>query len=393
MFFPRQILPALENELHTNEITVLTGMRQVGKTTLLKYLYEKIPSSNKVFLDAENPLHRKVFEEENYDAIWHNLASFNVKSGEKAHIFIDEVQKMPSLASALKYLYDHYQTKFFLTGSSSFYLKNLFPESLAGRKIVFELFPLTFSEFLVFRGKNPPPAMTFSKKSQSKNEVAYQLLRKDYDEYLSFGGFPKVVLEGSPERKKLLLEEIFTSYFENDVKSLADFKESSKIRDLILILPSRIGSKVEIAKISSELSVSRGTVYSYLEFLEKTYFISLLPKHSASYDRAAAGSKKVFLCDCGLAQRLGQISAGQALENSVFQNLRPQHQLAYYTGASGGEIDFIVDGRIALEVKLTASQRDLANLKRSAQALGAKEAYLATLALSPLADTIPATEL
>lgn len=368
-------------------------MRQVGKTTLLKHLFETVSSSNKVCLDAENPLHRRIFEEENYDNIWHNLTRFNIKNTEKAYIFIDEVQKMSSSINAIKYLFDHYNIKFFLTGSSSFYLKNLFPESMAGRKIVFELFPLTFSEFLTFKGKNPPPIKEFSEKATAKNEISYNLLRKDYDEYMSSGGFPKVVLERSFQRKKLLLEEVFTSYFEIDIKSLADFKDSSKIRNLILLLPNRISSKLDIAKISSELSISRDTVYSYLEFLEKTYFINLIPKHSASIDRSAAGSKKFFLCDCGLAQMLGQISVGQALENSVFQNLRPHYSLTYYSGKSGGEIDFILNNQTALEVKVSASPQDIRNLERSAQAAGIKTSYLATLNFSHMENTIPVTDI
>jgi predicted AAA+ superfamily ATPase len=116
-------------------------LRPAGKTTLLRHLYGLTPSKNKAFFDFENSLETKVFEEENFNAIWDNLANYGVNKGKKAYIFIDEIQNLPIISRVVKYLYDHYETKFFLTGSSSFYLKNLFPESLAGRKFVFELFP------------------------------------------------------------------------------------------------------------------------------------------------------------------------------------------------------------------------------------------------------------
>src|SRR6266542_2062468 len=118
MLFERQIFRKLKGEINTKEITVITGMRRVGKTTALRYLYDLVESKNKVLLDLENPINRKVFEEENYDS-------------QKAYIFLDEVQNLPELSRVAKYLYDHFDIKFVLTGSSSYYLRNLFPESLA----------------------------------------------------------------------------------------------------------------------------------------------------------------------------------------------------------------------------------------------------------------------
>ena len=335
-FYPRLILPRLEKELQTPEITVITGMRQVGKTTLLDHLFSQIKSSNKVKLDFENPLNRKIFEEEDYDAIWNNLAIFGVNNKTKAYILLDEVQHSPSIGSVVKYLRDHYDVKFILTGSSSYYLKNLFPESMDGRKLIFEVYPLTFSEFLVFKGVTPGRLPSFHEKATSKNNISYSKLLPLYQEYLEYGGFPKVVLQQDQERKKALLSEVFTSYYENDVKTLADFKDTTKLRDLILLLIPRVGSRIEVTKLATSLGVSRETVYSYLSFLEKTYFIFLLSKFSGSIDRQAAGTQKLFLCDVGMLNNLGKASEGQLLEQAVFQNLHLEHALHFYNkdGAS-----------------------------------------------------------
>ena len=189
------------------------------------------------------------------------------------------------------------------------------------------------------------------------------------------------------------MEEIFKSYFEKDVKSLAEFKDLGKLRDLILLLVPRLASKIEISKLASEIKVSRETIYNYLAFLEKTYFISLLPRFSKSLDRQAAGRKKMFFCDTGLANFLGKASLGQLFENSVFQNLRPRSKLHYYSKNSRSEIDFVVNERIALEAKTSASRRDLNCLKRTSDKLQLKESYLVILNFNPEEKVVLATDL
>lgn len=392
MIYPRDIFPKLEAELKKRENTVITGMRRVGKTIILQHLFSQVKTNNKVILDLENPIYRKVFEEENYDAIWNNLTTFGIQNTKKAFIFLDEAQNLPKISQAVKYLSDHWDVKFVLTGSSSYYLKGLFPESMAGRKLVFEVFPLTFSEFLTFKGINPNIAKSFSQKALAKNRIAYQRLIPYYKEYAEFGGFPGIVLEADHARKKALLLEIFKSYFEQDVKTLADFKDTSKLRDLILLLIPRIGSQIEIAKLADSLALSRETIYSYLAFLEHTYFIAPLSKFTGSIDRQAAGSKKLYLCDGGLANTLGKISEGQIFEQSVFQTLRPYHTFNFYR-RNGSEIDFIVDKKAALEVKTTASRRDIAHLKARAQALKIAEYYVISNTFSSEKEVILATDL
>ncbi len=392
MFYPRLLLPKLEQELYTKENTIITGMRQVGKTSLLEHLFSLIKSDNKIIFDFENPLNRKIFEEEDYNAIWNNLKPLGVTNEKKAYIFLDEVQHLKSIGSIAKYLSDHWDVKFFLTGSSSYYLKNLFSESMSGRKIIFEVYPLTFSEFLVFKGVKREQMSSFLERAQSKNHISYKKLLPYYLEYLEYGGFPKVVLTDSPDRKRGLLSDIFTSYFEIDVQSLADFKESSKLRDLILLLIPRVGSKIEITKLAQSLGISRETVYAYLSFLKNTYFISLLSKFSASIDRQAAGMQKLYLCDSGMANFLGKTSEGALLEQSVFQNLYPTHSLNFYNkGVS--EIDFIVDEKIALEVKTSVGRRDISNLKKRTESIKITDRYVVTKEYSQEKETVLVTDL
>jgi len=174
IFIKRRLLDQIKPFIQSPEIIVITGMRRVGKTTLLRMLYEKIESANKVFIDLENLLNRKLFQEDDFNNIWNNLKPLGISKADRAYIFIDEIQLQPEIVHALKYLHDHYNVKFFASGSSSFYLKNLFPESLAGRKIIFELFPLDFHEFLRFRDIDLEFTSTLGQLTGFINKVRYE---------------------------------------------------------------------------------------------------------------------------------------------------------------------------------------------------------------------------
>src|SRR3989344_6577030 len=173
MIYKRRIYERLIKEIHTKQMVVVTGMRRVGKTTLLKQIYEEIGSENKAYLDLEDPVQRKVFETGNYEAVWNSLAQYRVSPVPRPYIFVDEIQNVKQFPSVAKYLYDHYDVKFFVTGSSSYYLKNLFSESLAGRKLIFELYPLDFEEFLIFKEVKKPFYRSILMTTKYKNKIQH----------------------------------------------------------------------------------------------------------------------------------------------------------------------------------------------------------------------------
>jgi hypothetical protein len=299
---------------------------------------------------------------------------------------------MPAIVPIIKYLYDHYDVKFILTGSSSFYLKNLFPESLSGRKIVFELFPLDFEEFLIFKGKEREFSRDFHSKDSYKSEIRHERTKNDFEEYLHFGGFPGIVLTEDESRKKALLSDIFTSYFEKDIRQMADFKNMTAFRNLLMLLMQRVGSLLDITKLSSEAGISRDTVYSYLAFLEGTYFISLIRPYSKNVDREVSGRRKVFLCDNGFLSLFSKVSQGSLLENAVYNNLRKYGDINYYQRRSGVEIDFILpEHSLALEVKNTGTNHDLRKLEKLAASIGMENHFLISQNYAGLDNAIPAS--
>lgn len=360
MIKPRSIYKSIKPYFDSPEAIIITGMRRTGKTTLLNFIFDQIETKNKILLDLENPLNRRYFEEENYERIKISFEVLGIDFFHKSFIFLDEIQFVKNLPSVVKYFIDHYKVKFFLTGSASFYLKNLFTESLAGRKYIFELFPLTFSEFLLFKESS----LKIPKVTSEITKTNFEAISPLYEEYILFGGFPGVVLKTSAEEKRRALEEIFTSFFQLEILQLGDFRKNEVIRDLILLMIQRLGSKIDIQKISRELGISRSTLYEYLVFLEGTFFLKTIRPFTKRKNSEIRKMPKVYLCDSGLASHLVKPNPGVLFENTIFQNLRQKGELNYYQKKSGIEIDFILDKIIAYEAKLTPQPSDIKKLKR-----------------------------
>ncbi len=334
---------------HKNAL-IITGMRQVGKTTLIKQLFGEVDSP-KLWYDFENPLDMLPFEDINFDAVYERLKhEAGVTKGKRLYVFIDEIQNFPDITRIMKYHIDKYNVKYIVTGSSNYYLKNLFPESLSGRKFLFVLRPLNFREYLFFTDKsgevssrkkidiNPPYPLADYKKYDS-----------DYDLYLEFGGFPEVVLTGDKDTKIMILKNIFASFFEKDIKILSDIKDIREMRDLILLLVPRTGNMIDITRISGELGINRVKVYNYLELLQGVFFIKLVPKFSGSIDRSVAGGKKVYFEDTGLLNIIGKVNAGQLFENAAANQLGHYGDLSFFNKRGESEIDFILNKEMALK--------------------------------------------
>ncbi len=363
---------------HKNAL-IVTGMRQVGKTTLMKQIYDELVGVPKLWFDFDNPFDQKVFEEIDYRTIYARLESLSGGKKERLFVFLDEIQNFPEVTKIMKVLMDHYQVKFIVTGSSSFYLKNLFPESLTGRKFLYELPPLQFKEFLYFRDKIPFSDVeneNLEKKLKGPKAIDAIPLTQDYDEYLHFGGFPEVVITPGQEIKRQILKNILSSFFEKDLKLLSDYKDIKDLRDLILLLVPRVGSMLDISKLSSELAIDRGKVYSYLEFLQSTFFLRLLPKYSKSIDRSVAGGKKVYFTDTGLLTTIGPVNDGQLFENAVINQLSSYGELSFFNKRNTAEIDAILDKKIAFEVKLRGTESDVKEIKKLAKTLELQKAFV-----------------
>jgi len=359
MFINRKIYPELLKHAQTPLVTVLTGMRRTGKTTLVKQLLLDLKNKNSIYLDFQRLDIRELFEEKNYEVIRKNMIAQNL-SPENMVIVIDEIQLAPDAPSAIKYLYDTYGIKFIVTGSSSYYLKNLFSESLSGRKKIFELYPLDFGEFLAFK------KIAFKRsdwKTKDFDKPIYDRLSSYYEEFIRFGGFPQVVLALFEKEKIDELKDIMSSYVNIDIKTLADFADERNIYSLIKLLANRIGNKIDYSKLSRLIGLSRPTVKNYIYFFEKTYLIQTIGVHTSSIDREIVKTRKLYFCDTGLANVLSEINSGAQFENTAFNQLSRIGQVQYYSLKNGNEIDFILDEKLAIESKETPIEDDLRKLE------------------------------
>ena len=373
--YPRYLFPALKEALSDDRAVVITGMRRVGKTTSLHWLLDQVPSSNKIYLDLERLDQRAVFQESNYDLVINFLRNRGMDSAQPMTVALDEIQYVPNLPSVVKYLADNFPIKFLLTGSSSFYLKNYFTESLAGRKIVFEMFPLTFGEFLGFRGITYQPREQFV--DMRFDPYEFERLKDHYEDYLLYGGLPSVVLEERPSARKDILNDIFSSYINIDVRTLADFQKIGELQQLLRVLALRIGNKVDVTKLASVVGVSRPTLLQFLEFLEKTYVIARIPAYAGG-DKPAALGKKLYFCDNGIASILAQVSEGALFENAIHNQLARYGELAYLAKGSEYEVDFVLKHKnpVAFEVKYHPTSSDSEKLNRIAEKHGLKQRWV-----------------
>lgn len=364
MIFIREICEELKKHSNHKQITVITGMRRTGKTTLIKWLLEQTPSKNKLYIDLERIDNRELFDVKNYDAITASLTRRGLSFTEKVYLALDEIQLTPNIASAIKYLYDTYDIKFFITGSSSYYLKNLFSESLAGRKKIFELYPLSFGEFLQFKHISFQP-LSFLDVSFLSDE--YDRLAEYYEEYIQFGGFPEVVLASSSDDKRDLIADVVSSYVNIDIKTLADFRSQHDIYSLMKMLASRVGSRLDYSKLSRLSGIPRVALQNYIDLFEKTYLIARISVVSKNSDREIVKAKKLYFSDTGILNHLADVSSGAQFENTVFNQLRAKGEVAYYALKTGDEIDFILDRSTALEVKESPIDQDKRTLERLAK--------------------------
>lgn len=372
--FKRALYEELEAHLAEHAVTVIVGMRRTGKTTALKYLLEKVPHSNKIYLDLERIEYRRIFAHGSFTEMQADLEFLGLRFSEAAVIALDEVQLMPDVVSFIKYYHDHFPVKFLLSGSSSYYLRNRITESLSGRKRIFELYPLDFQEFLAFKGADASNLQ--SQRLQPFRPLVFSQYQHLYEEYIRYGGLPQVVLAETPRQKEQILQDILNSYLELDVKILSDFSVIDDLFRLVTLLASRIGNKLDYQKLSILLGLNRHKVRDYIQLFEATYFLHLVPPFSDNPDRSIALQPKVYLADNGLVHQLAQIGSGAAFENAVANQLIRLGRLQYYQKKTGQEIDFILDQKTAIEVKETPGPFDVKSLRRRAALLGLSESIV-----------------
>lgn len=364
----RSLLNQLQKHLSSPEITLIVGPRQAGKTTLMEILRDDLVEKGEktLFLNldfnADSPF---------FDSQEKLLQRISYEMGEdKGYVFIDEIQRKEDAGLFLKGLYDmKLPYKFIVSGSGSIELKEKIHESLPGRKKLFELTTLTFEEFVAYKTD-----YKHIKEGESFAELAifFDLFKEKaaqyLEEYLNFGGYPKVVLAKTYEEKQAAIADIYQSFLEKDMSFLLNIQKTESLTALLRVLASQIGNLVNLAELSNTLGISVQTVKDYLWYLEKTYIISKVTPYFKNTRKEITKSPIYYFVDLGLrnfaANQFGHgafDTTGFLFENFVFNNLKGHLKLTptsvhFWRTKDRAEVDFILNtGRevIPIEVKYT----------------------------------------
>jgi predicted AAA+ superfamily ATPase len=290
MLVKRTLLEKIHHFIDGPELIVITGMRQVGKTSLIRLLLEDLPSDLPSFyFDLENMNLLEVCDK-GPDAFVAYLKLLGADFSRRMVVAIDEIQYLKNPSNLLKLLHDHHPAiKLIVSGSSSLEIRSKFSDSLAGRKALFELDTLSFSEFLLFRDEKAlrvreNSGTLASAVAQGPNEnagLAAGILAPHLTDYLTWGGFPGVTLHARAESKLSLLRDIHTSYIRKDIKDIGNIEDVAGYNRLLQLLAGQCGNLVNIHELSGTVGLSINTVKKYLFLLEQTYVMTLLrPWHS-----------------------------------------------------------------------------------------------------------------
>jgi len=391
---PREILPKIIPFLEAENIVLLTGARQTGKTSLLylliRHLWNKgILPSQIVYFDLENIYDFSLLQNlKDFNDFWQILKDRGIDERKRVYVFIDEVQHLKGPSSFLKYLYDHYKPrlKFIVTGSSSLEIKKKFTDRLTGRIYRFTVKPLNFREFLEFKNEKElagilsafnlsfwisgrHPQEDFKKINSSHRRRLNDLLK----EYLIFGGYPAVSLKENPLLKQRDLQEIYSLYIRRDIKDIGKIGDVSGYNNLVSLLCFQIGSLVKEQELALSSGLSRPTVKKYLFLLENTYILKLVLPFFTNKRTEITKTPKIYFEDVGL--RNGVINnfnllnqradRGAILENFVFSELSKEDDLSqeihFWRSQAKNEVDFIWQKSInevyPIEMKLNYSYK------------------------------------
>ncbi|MBU1084404.1 MAG: ATP-binding protein, partial [Candidatus Omnitrophica bacterium] len=373
--YKRRIIDEIQDYLFTDDIIVLHGARQVGKTSILYWLRDLLSREEKIvyYVDLEDSRFVRILDQ-GIDSFVDHLKEEGIYSekesahSEKVYVFIDEIQYLNDPSSFLKLTADHHKfLKLIVTGSSSFDIQSKFKDSLVGRTVDFEIFNLSFSEFLEFK------EYVFNEKNVFSDKKVEEL-RGLFLEYVLYGGYPKIVLSPEVHRKEKYLQQIIDTYVRKDIRDLADVKDIDKFNKLVEILAAQSGNLLNITELSNTCGIAKQTVERYLFILENTYILKQVRPYHKNIRSELFKVPKIFFYDSGLMQmlwlkKLQKEVLGSVFETAVFSELVKKYHknsVLYWRTADKKEIDFILrdkNGILPIEVKLNFQQFNSSSIR------------------------------
>jgi len=373
-YVERSITDILLSKINKEQIIVLTGARQTGKTTLCEYMLPDKLDMPCTYISFDDPDERLRFQGSGI-AILESIAT--------PLIVLDEVQKIPALFEQLKYVADKRKKDagtrndvFILTGSSQLILLKNIKETLAGRVSLLNLYPFSLSEAL--RSKNAPfitriwndralaaaDAERFNLISSEQCRTAVQVR----DEHRKWGGYPPVWQKDDTSDKFNWLKDYRKTYVERD---LSDVGQVANIDTFVLtqkLLCARTGKLFSLSEVARDASLTVNTVKRYVNLLAASFQCYLVPPYYENICKRLIKSPKIYFPDPGLNRViLGEmtIEHGASYESWVFSEILKWKQLQpiepdlyFYRTSAGMEVDFLIAGEeTILPVEVKSSEK------------------------------------
>lgn len=265
----RQLLSSITERLFTGKAIIITGPRQVGKTTLIR---EMIANEDYLFLDGDDLTVSNMLSEINTERL-------KLLIGNKKIVFIDESQRIENIGLTAKIIVDQIKgTQLILSGSSSFDLHEKTNESLTGRKWTFNLWPISWTEWM--------------------NHISYLSAEQSLNTRLVYGFYPDIL--NHPYDQETLITELVNSYLFKDVLIYDKIRKSDTIFKLVRALAFQTGNEVNYSELSKLIGLDAKTVAHYIDILEKAFVIFSLKSFSSNHRNEIKKGMKIYFVDNGV---------------------------------------------------------------------------------------------
>ena len=296
----------------TGMIKVITGVRRCGKSCLMATIAEELRASgvaeeNIIYLNLDKRGFRSVKTADQLDA----LIAEHSRSKETKYLFIDEIQNVKNFEEVINGFREEEDYSIFITGSNSYLLSGELATKLTGRYLEFELYTLSFAEYLsmkAFLGKNVQPDLT-----------------AEFDAYIAEGGFPGALhYEGAD--KLAYTRGIISEIFQKDIKKRVKVRKVSVFETVQRYIINNFGATASLTSILTDLAqngcpIRRETLRRYLSILEDAKILYPCRRFDLKSRKSIAGEQKYYLADLGFYFAMNtdkRISYGPALENIVY---------------------------------------------------------------------------
>lgn len=364
MYIKRKLEAVFTTYLEAREILAVIGPRQSGKTTLLQKIQAGLEDS--VLLSFEDREDLELFELD--------IKGFAGKYSRYRYIFIDEFQYAKSGGKNLKYLYDSCaDNKIIISGSSAIDLTIHALKFLVGRIFIFSLYQLDFEEYLNYRDSGLHHTFVEVKASVNikagsiavprLSPVLVKQFNRLLEEFILWGGYPRVVLATTEDEKRMILKNIYNTYFLRDIRDTLGLIDDFKLSKLLKALSLQIGQLLEYNDLSRLSGYDHITLKKYLNMLEKTFICALVRPFFRNKSNEITKNPKVYFYDTGLRNHVmgdfrgleNRADKGFLYENFIFSQLNKQElHMNFWRTKAKAEIDFIVEtsnGVIPIEIK------------------------------------------